>query len=150
MFRDRPVRRSPDGPKHYTWDAEYDSTQMSSIRPAELDDRLGSPGDEPFLLDVRPESAFESDAMDRSHNVPVYDELRRGDESTLREQLDEVPAERDVVVVCKMGVVAKRAASVLRDEGYDASTLLGGMSGWRGYQNDSLSYKLRSLIWRLR
>jgi rhodanese-related sulfurtransferase len=55
-----------------------------------------------------------------------------------------------VVVVCKMGVVAKRATRILRDEGYDASTLLGGMSGWTGYQNGSLGYKLRSLLWNLR
>ncbi|WP_247008569.1 rhodanese-like domain-containing protein [Halorientalis litorea] len=124
---------------------------MSNIRPAELDDRLGSPsGDEPFVLDIRPESAFESAAIDRSHNVPVYDDLRRGDESTLRDRLGDVPADRDVVVVCKMGMVAKRATTVLRDEGYDASTLLGGMSGWNGYRNDSLSYKFRSLVWRLR
>jgi hypothetical protein len=47
-------------------------------------------------------------------------------------------------------VVAKRATSVLRDEGYDAATLLGAMSGWVGYQNGSLSYTLRSLVWRLR
>jgi rhodanese-related sulfurtransferase len=124
---------------------------MSSIRPEELDDRLGSPsGDEPFLLDIRPESAYESGAIDRSHNVPVYGDLRRGDESTLRDRLGDVPTERDVVVVCKMGVVARRATSVLRDEGYDASTLLGGMSGWTGYQNGTLGYRLRSLVWRLR
>lgn len=124
---------------------------MSSIRPEELDDRLGSSsGDEPFLLDIRPTSAYESGAINRSHNVPVYNDLRRGDESALRDRLGEIPSDSDVVVVCKMGIVAKRATSVLRDEGYDASTLLGGMSGWRGYQNGSLSYKLRSLVWRLR
>lgn len=124
---------------------------MSSIRPKELDDRLGSPsGDEPFLLDIRPESAFESGAIDGGHNLPVYNELRRGDESALRDRLGDVPTDRDVVVVCKMGFVAKKATSILRDEGYDAATLLGGMSGWTGYQNGSLSYKLRSLIWRLR
>jgi rhodanese-related sulfurtransferase len=124
---------------------------MSSIRPEELDDRLGSPsGEEPFLLDIRPESAFESGAIDGSYNVPVYNDLRRGDESVLRERLGEVPTDREVVVVCKMGVVAKKATSILRDEGYDASTLLGGMSGWAGYQNGSLGYKLRSLVWRLR
>lgn len=124
---------------------------MSSIRPEELDERLGSPsGNEPFLLDIRPESTFESGAIDRSHNIPVYNDLRRGDESALRNRLGEVPTGQDVVVVCKMGIVAKRATSVLRDEGYDASTLLGGMSGWMGYQNGSLSYKLRSLIWSLR
>jgi len=124
---------------------------MSGIRPEELDDRLGSSsGEEPFLLDIRPESAFESGAIDRSHNVPVYDDLRRGDESALRDRLGDVPADRDVVVVCKMGVVARRATSVLRAEGYDASTLLGGMSGWTGYQNGSLGYRLRSLLWSLR
>ncbi|MFD1646924.1 rhodanese-like domain-containing protein [Haloarchaeobius litoreus] len=124
---------------------------MSSIRPAELDDRLDSPsGDAPFLLDIRPEPAFESGAIDGSRHVPVYDELRQGDESALRDRLGEVPTDEDVVVVCKMGIVARQATSVLRDEGYEASTLLGGMSGWRGYQNGSLSYKLRSLVWRLR
>jgi rhodanese-related sulfurtransferase len=79
----------------------------------------------------------------------VYADLRRGDESTLRARLEDIPTEREVVVVCKMGIVAKRATSVLEDEGYDASTLLGGMSGWNGYQNGSLSYKLRSLVWNL-
>jgi rhodanese-related sulfurtransferase len=124
---------------------------MSSIRPGELDDRLGSPsGDEPFLLDIRPEPAFRSGAIEGSHNVPVYDELRGGDESALRDRLGDVPTDRDVVVVCKMGVVARRATSVLGDEGYDASTLLGGMHGWRGYRNGSLGYRLRSLVWRLR
>ena len=122
---------------------------MSSIRPEELDARLGS-GDEPFVLDIRPAPAFDSGAIDRSHNVPVYGDLRRGDESTLRDGLAGVPADREVVVVCKMGVVARRATRVLGDEGYDASTLLGGMSGWQGYQNGSLSYRLRSLLWRLR
>jgi len=124
---------------------------VSSIRPDELDDCLGSSSDDdPFLLDIRPESAFASGAIDRSHNVPVYDDLRRGDESALRDRLGDVPADRDVVVVCKMGVVARRATSVLRAEGYDASTLLGGMSGWTGYQNGSLGYRLRSLLWSLR
>jgi rhodanese-related sulfurtransferase len=122
---------------------------MSSIRPSELADRLES-GDEPFLLDVRPEQSFQATAIENSHSVPVYDELRRGDESALRERLDEIPADRDVVVVCKMGVVAKRATSLLVDEGYDAATLRGGMSGWSGYQRDSLGYRIRSLLWSLR
>ncbi len=124
---------------------------MSSIRPEELDDRIRSgSGEEPFLLDIRPESAFESGTIAQSHNVPVYDDLRRGDESVLRDRLGEVPTDRDVVVVCKMGIVAKQATEILRDEGYRASTLLGGMSGWTGYQNGSLGYRLRSLLWRFR
>ena len=122
---------------------------MSKLRPDELDDRLAS-GEYPFVLDIRPESNYRAGAIEGSSNVPVYDDLRSGDESTLRARLDEIPGDRDVVVVCKMGIVAKRATRLLDGEGYDAATLRGGMSGWRGYQNGSLSYKLRSLLWKLR
>ena len=123
---------------------------MSGIRPDELADRLESEAsDNPFLLDIRPRASFQSNAIENSHNVPVYDELRGGDESALRNRLDEIPTDRDVIVVCKMGMVAKRATSLLRAEEYDAATLLGGMSGWNGYQSGSLGYKLRSLIWSI-
>ena len=122
---------------------------MSRLRPDELAERLGT-DDEPFLLDIRPQSDYRSNAIDGSHNVPVYDDLGRGDESSLRSRLDEIPADEEVVVVCKMGIVAKRATSVLDEEGYDAATLTGGMSGWSGYQRGSLGYKLRSLWWTLR
>jgi rhodanese-related sulfurtransferase len=121
---------------------------MATTRPEELDERLG--GDRaPFVLDIRPEATYRRDAIDGSHNVPVYTEVRSGDDDALRAHLDEIPRGRDVVVVCKMGIVAKRATSILESEGYDATTLAGGMSGWNGYQNGSISYKLRSLLWRL-
>ncbi|WP_435552645.1 rhodanese-like domain-containing protein [Natrinema sp. CGMCC1.2065] len=122
---------------------------MSSIRPDELDERLES-GAQPFILDIRPRSAFQSNAIENSHNVPVYEALRGGDDDALRSRLEEIPADEDVVVVCKMGMVAKRATAVLTDEGYDAATLAGGMSGWTGYRNGSIGYKLRSLLWKLR
>lgn len=121
---------------------------MSDVRPAELASRLDG-GDEPYVLDIRPQSAYESGAIEGSHNVSVYDDLRAGDDSTLRARLDTLSRDEEIVVVCKMGVVARRATELLTEEGYDASTLSGGMSGWRGYQNGSLLYKLRSLLWRL-
>lgn len=122
---------------------------MSSIRPDELDTRLES-GEQPFLLDIRPRSDFRERAIEDSHNVPVYTDLQRGDESALRDRLDTIPTGTEVVVICKMGIVARRATGVLVEEGYDASTLLGGMSGWAGYQNGSLGYKLRSLLWKIK
>ena len=122
---------------------------MSRVLPDELAERLGT-DDAPFLLDIRPESAYENGAIDESRNLPVYDDLRAGDESTLRDRLGELPDDREIVTVCKMGVVAKRATRVLDDAGYEASTLAGGMSGWHGYRRNSLGYRLRSLWWRLR
>jgi len=121
---------------------------MTRLLPSELDERF-SANDPPFVLDIRPASDYGDDAIEGSYNVPVYHELRGGDETSLRDRLDEVPSDRDVVVVCKMGIVAKRATSLLDDEGYDAATLAGGMSGWNGYRNGTLGYKIRSLVWRL-
>ncbi|MCO8265907.1 MULTISPECIES: rhodanese-like domain-containing protein [unclassified Haloferax] len=121
---------------------------MTTIRPDELDARLAD-GDDLFVLDIRPESNYQRGAIEGCQNIPVYDDLRSGDDAPLRGRLDEIPRDRDVVVVCKMGIVAKRATGLLREEGYDAATLAGGMSGWNGYQRGSLGYKLRSLIWRL-
>ncbi|KAB1185176.1 MULTISPECIES: rhodanese-like domain-containing protein [Haloferax] len=120
---------------------------MAKIRPDELDDRLDA-GTAPFVLDIRPKDHYRRGAIEGSYNAPVYEDVRSGDESSLRRHLDDIPRERDVVVVCKMGIVAKRATSILQSEGYDATTLAGGMSGWNGYQNGSLTYKIRSLLWR--
>ncbi|MFC6785731.1 rhodanese-like domain-containing protein [Halobaculum halobium] len=122
---------------------------MNSIRPAALDERLEA-ADAPFVLDIRPRSNFQRTAIDGSHNAPVYDDLRRGDDGSLRAHLDEIPRDEDVVVVCKMGVVAKRATSVLDAAGYDAMTLTGGISGWKGYQRNSIGYRVRSLVWDLK
>jgi len=127
----------------------HERSFMSTVRPAEVDERLQS-GDDPFLLDIRPTASYQRAAIAGSYNLPVYGDLRGGNDDALRNQLAEIPQDRDVVVVCKMGIVAKRATHILREEGYDAATLLGGMSGWSGYQNGSLSYKLRSLLWKLR
>lgn len=121
---------------------------MAKIRPDELDSRLdGESG--PFVLDIRPKDDYRRTAIDGSFNAPVYDDVRSGDDAALREYFDEIPRDSDVVVVCKMGIVAKRATKQLQSEGYDATTLAGGMSGWTGYRNGTLGYKIRSLVWRL-
>lgn len=121
---------------------------MDKITPSDLDDRRSN-DETPFLLDIRPAESFKSENIDGSYNVPVYTDLQRGDESTFRNSLDEIPTNEEIVVVCKAGIVAKKATGILNAEGYDAATLLGGMSGWKGYHNNSISYRLRSLIWRV-
>ena len=122
---------------------------MRTLRPSTLDDRLRS-GETPFVLDIRPESHYQVNAIDGSYNLPVYSDLQRGNDESLLGRLDEIPTDQEVVVVCKMGVVAKRATKLLDEEGYTATTLLGGMNGWAGYQDDTLVYKLRSMLWNLR
>ncbi|ELY58653.1 rhodanese-like domain-containing protein [Natronolimnohabitans innermongolicus] len=120
---------------------------MGKISPPALDEQLSS-DDEPYVLDIRPRTAYQREHIDGSRNVPVYDDLRRGDEAELRQSLSEVPDDRPVVTVCKAGIVAKKATTVLESEGYDAVTLAGGMRRWRGYRNGSLGYRLTSTVRR--
>ncbi len=122
---------------------------MNTVRPSTLEDRLQS-DETPFVLDIRPEKHYEVHAIDGSYNLPVYSDLQGGNDESLLSRLEEIPTDREVIVVCKMGIVAKQATKLLDEEGYTAATLLGGMNGWAGYQNDTLVYKLRSLLWNLR
>ncbi|APX95197.1 rhodanese-like domain-containing protein [Natronorubrum daqingense] len=121
---------------------------MSKISPSELEERLSS-DDPPSVLDIRPSDAYERGSIDGSHNVPVYDDLRRGDEAALRDSLSEIPDDRPVVTVCKAGVVATKATDLLESEGYDALTLAGGIRRWTGYRNQSLGYRLSSFLRQL-
>lgn len=121
---------------------------MSKIRPPELDDRLSN-GVEPYVLDIRPRESYQRGNIDGSQNVPVYDDLRRGDDTVLRQSLADIPDGKTVVTVCKAGIVAKKATALLEEEGYDAATLAGGMRGWNGYRNGSIGYRLSSTLARL-
>lgn len=118
---------------------------MTKIRPPELEERLEN-GESLYVLDIRPRKTHQRDRIDGSQNIPVYDDLRRGDETEFRQSLSKVPNGKPVVTVCKAGVVAKKATSILEAEGYDAVTLAGGMRGWNGYQNGSIGYRLSSLL----
>lgn len=121
---------------------------MSKISPPELDERR-SRGEDIFVLDVRPRKTYQRTHIDGSVNVPVYDDLKAGNEEALRQNLEKVPEHKTVVTVCKAGVVARTATSVLEEEGYEATTLAGGMRRWRGYENGTLGYRLRSLLGKL-
>lgn len=121
---------------------------MGSIRPPELESRLEA-DNEPFVLDIRPRRSYRSGSIAPSHNVPVYNDLRRGNDDALCDRMDELPRDREIIVVCKQGIVAKRARGLLTEAGYDAVTLAGGMGGWNGYRNGTLGYRVRAFVWRL-
>ncbi|AFZ72316.1 rhodanese-like domain-containing protein [Natronobacterium gregoryi] len=118
---------------------------MSKIRPPDLEERLED-GNSPYVLDIRPRESYQRDRIDGSWNVPVYHDLRSGDETELRESIADVPDGKTVVTVCKAGIVARKATAVLEDEGHDAVTLAGGLRRWNGYRNGSIGYRLRSSL----
>ncbi|MFC4360525.1 MBL fold metallo-hydrolase [Halobium salinum] len=97
---------------------------------AEVARRVQDEESDPFILDVRREEDFEEWQIPGSTNLPIYDELLENDYSTLEDNLDELPEDEEIVVVCIAGVTSGRAASFLREHGYDAESIDDGMNGW--------------------
>ncbi|ALE04975.1 hypothetical protein AL755_04860 [Arthrobacter sp. ERGS1:01] len=73
------------------------------------------------IIDVRESDELETGMIDGAIHIPSGDVVERAGE------LD--PARR-VVAVCHGGGRSGRVAAALTELGFDADTLVGGMSGW--------------------
>jgi glyoxylase-like metal-dependent hydrolase (beta-lactamase superfamily II) len=103
-------------------------TDRPTVSPAEVAARRDD--DAMFILDVRNEDDYEEWQIEGSSNLPIYDQLLEKDFSGLEASLDELPDDKEVVVVCVAGITSARAAEFLRDRGYDAKSMEDGMNGW--------------------
>ncbi len=92
------------------------------IDAAELAARLGT-DDEPLVLDVREPDEVAEWAIPGVTNVPV---------GQLRRRIDDLPADREVVVVCASGSRSAQAADLLAQHGLRVANLRGGMQAWAG------------------
>jgi adenylyltransferase/sulfurtransferase len=79
-------------------------------------------GDAPFLLDVREPRELAISRIEGATLIPLGDLPRR---------LAELPADRDIVVICRTGARSARAVGFLRERGlHRARNLRGGMREW--------------------
>ena len=101
------------------------NTPMISVE--ELQKRLEE-GKETFILDVRPKEQRNEWQIAGSHYVDAYEALNKGDRSVLDgiDAVTQVP----IVTVCAAGRTSQVAADILREKGYNASSLQGGMKAW--------------------
>ncbi len=75
-----------------------------------------------LLLDVREPHEFESQHIKGAINIPQAD---------IATQLDEIPREREIVVVCQGGGRSLRSAQFLKQVGYESvASLSGGTDAW--------------------
>jgi len=94
---------------------------VSSISPAELDDRLKR-GDAPFLLDVREPEELSDGLIPGSVNIPMVEVAQR---------LHELPKDCDIVVICHLGQRSAHITTQLKALGYSRATnLSGGVDAW--------------------
>jgi len=74
-----------------------------------------------LVLDVRTAGELQQDPMPCGKHIPI-DELRQ--------RLDELPKDKPIQVVCGVGIRAYNAICLLRQHGFQASLLSGGVSTW--------------------
>ena len=86
-------------------------------------DTLAQQLNEVAVIDVREPYEWRSGVIPGAKAIPL---------GTLVEHLGELPKDRPYVVVCAHGNRSLTGAAFLADQGYDASSLLGGMALWLG------------------
>jgi glyoxylase-like metal-dependent hydrolase (beta-lactamase superfamily II)/rhodanese-related sulfurtransferase len=104
----------------------------TAITVAELDEMIER-GDSFLLLDVRNQDEFERWKIEGRNpfetvHIPYFQFIEDEDGSVNR-----VPKGKLVVVVCAKGGSSEYVADVLRQRGYDAVNLEGGMIAWGNY-----------------
>jgi glyoxylase-like metal-dependent hydrolase (beta-lactamase superfamily II)/rhodanese-related sulfurtransferase len=106
--------------------------EQHTINANELQEWLkkGSPV---FVLDVRPEEQRREWQIPGSHYIDAYKRLNEGDTSVLNEI--HIPQNIKVVTVCAAGKTSKLASDALREKGFDALSLEGGMKAWSSAWN---------------
>jgi rhodanese-related sulfurtransferase len=73
------------------------------------------------FIDVRSSLEFESEHIENSKNIPL-DELEK--------RSNEIFKDKNVVLVCRSGTRAGKAAEMLAPHGYEVSVLEGGIMAW--------------------
>jgi rhodanese-related sulfurtransferase len=77
----------------------------------------------PIVLDVRqPEEVLAEGIIAGSLHIPMTE---------LQARFGEVPRTGEIVAVCKRGQRSWNVAQWLRQQGFDASSLSGGLDAWR-------------------
>jgi hydroxyacylglutathione hydrolase len=93
---------------------------VPQITPADLAPRVAAADVQ--VLDVRSASEWRSGHIQSAMHVPLGE---------LPDRLDEIPADRPVIVHCQAGTRSVIAASVLQKNGRRTVNLTGGLDAWQ-------------------
>jgi rhodanese-related sulfurtransferase len=76
-----------------------------------------------FILDVRTQAEYEQAHIANSTLIPLTE---------LADRVNELPRDREIVVVCRTGSRSKQALSVLKQAGIpNAFSMTGGINAWK-------------------
>lgn len=96
--------------------------RMPQVSAQEVEQRLQA-GQAPFILDVRELSEYKGGHIPGSKLISL---------GTLGARLQDLPRDREIVVVCRSGARSASATQHLLQAGFQAINMAGGMLAWRG------------------
>lgn len=74
-----------------------------------------------YILDVRSSDEFVCGSIPNAVNIPL---------ESLRDRLGDIPKDREISLLCKVGVRAYNAERLLRSEGFNVKSISGGYFTW--------------------
>jgi rhodanese-related sulfurtransferase len=93
----------------------FDGRRLPEITPADLSDDV-------LLIDVRDDEEWTAGHAPAARHLPMME---------IPGRLDELPRDRNVVVVCRVGARSAQVVAYLLAQGYDrVANLEGGMVAW--------------------
>lgn len=121
-----PSRQSAPGaatqaPSHTDPQAETQAVQVPELDPAQVQKALAG-AHPPLLLDVREGHEWSQVRIPSALHIPM---------NSVPNRLDELPRSRPLVVICAHGSRSYGVAHYLREQGFDAASLQGGITRWR-------------------
>ncbi|MCA1645821.1 MAG: MBL fold metallo-hydrolase, partial [Chloroflexi bacterium] len=109
------------GEADYGWAMPHDHHTVTDLTTAEAPAWLKA--SDALVLDVREPAEYAAGHVPGAMSIPQAD---------LALRLDDIPHDRDLLVVCEAGTRSLRAAKFLRQSGFGRVTnLVGGTSAWR-------------------
>lgn len=102
---------------------------MTTIDPEVLRTKLAN-GEDVCVVDIRSEGDYEENHIEDSENRPIREALLSGNVEEVLAELDDLPDDEELVMVCDAGVASTETARQLQDQGQDATALDGGLNAW--------------------
>jgi rhodanese-related sulfurtransferase len=97
-----------------------DAAPEAAQIPAE--DAIALAGGSAWMLDVRERDEWDRGHAPQAHLIPM---------GTIMDRIDELPGDRQILVVCHSGYRSWQVTKALVSAGYDAVNVAGGMEAWQ-------------------
>ena len=84
---------------------------------------------EVFLLDVRNQNEYDIARLKNAKLIPLPE---------LKNKLDEIPKDKEIIVYCHHGNRSLEAARILKENGFNVKSLVGGIDVWSRFIDNSI------------